>query len=90
MQANAKALSDRLEGVTAEKDVLIEEYNKTHVAIEKYNRNIESLKAEIHEMRDVITSNTVPVNVVDSRRIGWFYFIYSSVIEYQIIYFLWI
>jgi len=70
LQANAKALSDRLEGVTAEKDVLIEEYNKTHVAIEKYNRNIESLKAEIHEMRDVITSNTVPVNVVDSRRIG--------------------
>lgn len=56
--------------MTAEKDVLIEEYNKTHVAIEKYNRNIESLKAEIHEMRDVITSNTVPVNVVDSRRIG--------------------
>ena len=63
-------LSDRLESVTAEKDVLIEEYNKTNVAIEKYNRNIESLKAEIQDMRYVITNNTVPVNVVsESRRL---------------------
>ena len=63
-------LSDRLESVTAEKDVLIEEYNKTNVDIEKYNRNIESLKAEIQDMRYVITNNTVPVNVVsESRRL---------------------
>lgn len=56
--------------MTAEKDVLIEEYNKTNVAIEKYNRNIESLKAEIQDMRYVITNNTVPVNVVsESRRL---------------------
>lgn len=69
MQSSAKMLSDRLEGVTAEKEVLIDEYNKTNVAIEKYNRNIESLKAEIQDMRHVITSNTVPVNVVaESRR----------------------
>lgn len=70
MQNSAKMLSDRLESVTAEKDVLIEEYNKTNVAIEKYNRNIESLKAEIQDMRYVITNNTVPVNVVsESRRL---------------------
>lgn len=69
LQANAKSLSDRLEGVTAEKDVLIEEYNKTNVAIEKYNKNIESLKAEIQDMRSVITNNTVPVNVAESRRL---------------------
>ena len=64
MQNSAKMLSDKLESVTAEKEVLIEEYNKTNVAIEKYNRNIESLKAEIQDMRSVITNNTVPVNVV--------------------------
>lgn len=39
------------------------------MAIEKYNKNIESLKAEIHDMRSVITSNTVPVvTITDNTR----------------------
>lgn len=61
LQAIAKQLSDKLEGVTTEKEVLIEEYKKTNQAIEKYNKNIDDLKAEIVDMRNIITSNTVPV-----------------------------
>lgn len=39
------------------------------MAIEKYNKNIESLKAEIHDMRSVITTNTVPVvTITDDGR----------------------
>lgn len=39
------------------------------MAIEKYNKNIESLKAEIHDMRSVITTNTVPVvTITDNGR----------------------
>ena len=41
----AKSLSERLEGVTAEKEILIAEYDKTNKAIQKYNKNIDSLKA---------------------------------------------
>jgi hypothetical protein len=40
LQITAKTLSDKLEGVTAEKDVLIDEFNKTTDAIGKYNKNI--------------------------------------------------
>jgi predicted nucleic acid-binding Zn-ribbon protein len=57
-----------LEGVTAEKEVLQEEYNKTESAIKRYNDNIANLESEINKMREVITKNTVPVyNMTESQ-----------------------
>jgi chromosome segregation ATPase len=68
LEATAKALSEKLEGVTSEKEVLQEEYNKTEAAIRKYNENIAGLEQEIEKMREVITKNTVPVhNMGDSQ-----------------------
>jgi prefoldin subunit 5 len=54
--------------VTSEKDVLQEEYNKTEAAIKRYNENIASLEAEIQKMREVITTNTVPVHNVNESQ----------------------
>lgn len=55
-----------MEGVTSEKEVLQEEYNKTEAAIKRYNDNIAALEAEIQKMREVITTNTVPVHNISS------------------------
>ena len=44
LEATAKSLSEKLEGVTSEKEVLQEEYNKTEAAIRKYNDNIARLE----------------------------------------------
>ena len=62
LEATARQLSEKLEGVTSEKEVLQEEYSKTEAAIKKYNENINNLEEEIAQMRDVITKNTVPVH----------------------------
>jgi chromosome segregation ATPase len=68
LEATAKSLSEKLEGVTSEKEVLQEEYNKTEAAIRRYNDNIAALEAEIQKMREVITTNTVPVyNAAESQ-----------------------
>lgn len=56
-----------MEGVTSEKEVLQEEYDKTEAAIRRYNDNIAALEAEIQKMRDVITTNTVPVHNINSN-----------------------
>ena len=54
--------------MTAEKEVLQEEYNKTENAIKRYNDNIANLESEIGKMREVITKNTVPVyNMTESQ-----------------------
>lgn len=54
--------------MTAEKEVLQEEYNKTENAIKRYNDNIANLESEINKMREVITKNTVPVyNMTESQ-----------------------
>lgn len=44
LQATAKSLSQKLEGVTSEKEVLQEEYNKTEAAIRRYNDSIGKLE----------------------------------------------
>jgi chromosome segregation ATPase len=43
LEATAKTLSEKLEGVTSEKEVLQEEYDKTEAAIKRYNDNIAAL-----------------------------------------------
>lgn len=68
LEATARQLSEKLEAVTSEKDVLQEEYNKTEMAIKKYNDNINNLEQEIAQMRDVITTNTVPVHKFDETQ----------------------
>jgi prefoldin subunit 5 len=50
--------------------VLQEEYNKTESAIKRYNENIASLEAEIQKMREVITTNTVPVHNVNESQLS--------------------
>ncbi len=70
LEATAKALSEKLEGVTSEKEVLQEEYNKTEAAIRKYNDNIARLEQEIEQMREVITKNTVPVHNMGESRLS--------------------
>ena len=40
LEATAKALSEKLEGVTSEKEVLQEELAKTEAAIARYNSSI--------------------------------------------------
>lgn len=68
LEITAKSLSDKLEAVTSEKEVLQEEYNKTEAAIKRYNESIRQLEQEIEQMRDVITKNTVPVhNLTESK-----------------------
>jgi predicted nucleic acid-binding Zn-ribbon protein len=69
LESTAKALSEKLEAVTSEKEVLQEEYNKTESAIKRYNENIASLEAEIQKMREVITTNTVPVHNVNESQL---------------------
>ena len=44
LEATAKALSEKLEGVTSEKEVLQEELAKTEAAIARYNSSIASLE----------------------------------------------
>jgi predicted nucleic acid-binding Zn-ribbon protein len=70
LESTAKALSEKLEAVTSEKEVLQEEYNKTESAIKRYNENIASLEAEIQKMREVITTNTVPVHNVNESQLS--------------------
>ena len=70
LEATAKSLSEKLEGVTSEKEVLQEEFNKTEAAIRKYNDNIARLEQEIEQMRDVITKNTVPVHNMSESHVS--------------------
>ena len=62
LQNQAKILSEKLEGVTSEKEVLLFEFDKTNKAIRKYNNNISALKGEIKNMKEVISKNTVNVH----------------------------
>lgn len=59
LQYQAKQLSGRLEGITAEKGILSEEYQKTQEAIEAYSERIRGLKKEIENMKGIITASTV-------------------------------
>jgi predicted nuclease with TOPRIM domain len=57
IEGNAKNLSEKLEVVQAEKQMLESEYNHNQNTIDRYNHEISELKSELENMKHVI-SNT--------------------------------